>query len=881
MKSVPFPKAVLGIVLALLTFVTGLVAGRTWPEVRELLGMSTTLVWLALVVLIAVIGILMEIPISPRGRWQTAIVAIEREHDGARVGIGFVVSESRILTPRSVLEAALEPAAQKETADEKATADKTKTADVTTTSFRVTFPHVSTGAGPVSNEVAYAEEVHGVVALDVSGRDRLPRRALPFKLRPGSAPGDSVLLYRWLRAHEAGGWVEGEITRPRNQHIVVTKDGGGFPVADVSLAGSPLVKASNGHLLGIYMGFSKGGSTPLVLRAAEFERLNKVAPWQGRLLANITAFLAAVGAPLAAIPGWLRNRWKVVLPTTVAFVLVLALLYALPRILRPDVCTTLDLVVSTEKDDRIIALAEHFGSARGGCDQVRVVGLTSGAAMEALADKTADGWNTEIASRLLEEGQLSESRPHVWMPTSSMWTDLLELKGGSTYGTSGSVAKSPMVIAVPKGAGKAVRPSMGWLADKVKEDKSFVLGRDEPVWSTSGLAASVLAYDAATTATFGQSADRLSIAQAENPDVVGWVRSLETGVDSYGEEATRYLRDLYCGSVAPVDAIVVQEQMVKMYNEDKPGGSKPQCVRQGAAFDPILPRDGTLVMDHPYVFVRDLNDDERKLADDFYAYLTDVTRQDQLVEDGFRRYDSKPVGRIIKRPTPEALDQIRAAWDGVRKNAQVILLLDSSASLSDEDIEDIRSAARSAVDLLSGGDELSVWTFDDDVVSGELRPVRDGREGLDAVIDGLARRGTQTKLVPAVEEAHRELATTFAEGGDFKTQAVVLLTDGQPNPHPGDEAIDAFVSGIAKSENPIRIYTIPYGSQADECLLDRLARESGARYYGAGTNKHLIGDVLRAVFGNFGTRGGVAELPSTQAALDVPPSKGCATKKSG
>nr|WP_241248842.1 substrate-binding domain-containing protein [Nocardioides sp. KC13] len=559
-------------------------------------------------------------------------------------------------------------------------------------------------------------------------------------------------------------------------------------------------------------------------------------------------------------------------------------------------CLVLDVTSSTEKDDLVQRLATEFETGRevdGRCVDVNVLGLTSGAAMEALASD----WDVEIVEPMFERSQTGRSRPDVWLPTSSMWTDLLELDTKKTYETLGPVTESVMVIAVPEGTADGEEVSMEWLKAKAVAGKTagtgFVLGRDEPLWSTSGLGASMLTYNAAVRAGAAAGASvRITPEAPEDEAVNAWVRELESSVGSYGDEATTYVQDLYCGIVEPVDALVIQKQLVDLYNSGRPSGAEPDCDQlpgygekshpRVRRFESHIPPEGTLAMDHPYVLMPGLSEAQRELAEEFYEFLGEDEAQAAFVEDGFERIGSVDEDDTFPQPEAEAIQRIRAEWDGVRKNSQVILLIDNSGSMNDEvapgaaKIDRVQSAANAAIGLLAPKDELAVWTFGSSVHKTALAPMGDRISQVRAEIGAIEAGGTTTQLPAAVQAAHDALAQTN-DPDNPKTKAVVLLTDGATNLTPdgsdaeeNQAANDALVADIAGSESRVRIYTIPYGNSADKCLLEKVAAASGARYYGAGARESLINDVMLAVFGNFGTQAAAANLPSIEAKARIP-----------
>lgn len=880
MPLFPFPRAVVSMVAMVAIFLGGWAVQQTPGNLGDMVRSPFT--WVALMFL--GIGIATELPVSRHQRWGRALVTV-LDPAGDHVGYGFVVSPKRILTTRRVAEAAV------------------GAGDLDRDTIRVRFPHVRTATGDVSVEVRLADREddpstgsgHRIVALDVVGVERLPRRVLPFRFA-SPVVNTKVLLHDPTALNGAGVWVESEIRAAGVAYVQVKTVLNEAPLEVGDCEGVPMVHARTGRLLGMCDGsVSDDDGVTLILISAAFARLNARISLPRRFARALTEIIAAVVA-------WLGNWVRAHAIMAVAGAVVLAVVGTVLVIRWLDgpgptgECVVLDVTSSTEKDDLVRSLATEFETGRevdGRCVDINVLGLTSGAAMEALASD----WDVEIVEPMFERSQTGRSRPGVWLPTSSMWTELLELDTKKTYETLGSTTESVMVIAVPEGTAEGEEVSMEWLKSKAVAGKTagtgFVLGRDEPLWSTSGLGASMLTYNAAVRADAAAGASVEITPQTPEDDAVNaWVRELESSVGSYGDEATTYVQDLYCGIVEPVDALVIQKQLVDLYNSGRPSGTEPDCDQlpgygekshpRVTRFESHIPPEGTLAMDHPYVVLPGLSEAQRELAEEFYEFLGEDEAQAAFVEDGFEEIGSVDEDDTFPQPEAEAIQRIRAEWDGVRKNAQVILLIDNSGSMNDEvapgaaKIDRVQSAANAAIGLLAPKDELAVWTFGSSVHKTALAPMGDRISQVRAEIGAIEAGGRTTQLPAAVQAAHDALAQTN-DPDNPKTKAVVLLTDGATNLTPDGSdaeenkaANDALVADIAGSESRVRIYTIPYGNSADKCLLEKVAAASGARYYGAGTRESLINDVMLAVFGNFGTQAAAANLPSIEAKARIP-----------
>lgn len=184
-------------------------------------------------------------------------------------------------------------------------------------------------------------------------------------------------------------------------------------------------------------------------------------------------------------------------------------------------CAVVHLAASSEKAALLRDLAKGWkAEVDDRCVTVEVSSKASGGAADALAR----GWDEAVDG----------PRPDVWSPAASTWTQLLRQKTTALdkpdlIGSEPlpSVATSPLVLAMPKPMAQALgwpRKALGWgdilkLAQDPRGWRSvgqpygrFTLGKTNPNFSTSGLAATIGTYVAAT----GTSSD-LTLASLADP----------------------------------------------------------------------------------------------------------------------------------------------------------------------------------------------------------------------------------------------------------------------------------------------------------------------------------------------------------------------------
>jgi Ca-activated chloride channel homolog len=569
---------------------------------------------------------------------------------------------------------------------------------------------------------------------------------------------------------------------------------------------------------------------------------------------------------------------------------VLVGLLAVPGIVDRTACRETEIHVSssTEKAGVMRELAERYNAAgrvvSGLCAKATMSDRTSGATKNALAAGMADP-------------------PEVWLPTSSMWLRLLEHEGHGNLiapdPAPQSITKSTLVIAMPQPVAEALDAhdaqldtweevlalaQQGWSAYGRSEWGDFVLGRDNPETSTSGLAATVATYHAAP--------GEITQERLNDPGVVAFVHGIESSVSRYGDEAVRFMQEIYdaeqrqdAAAYRPhVDAIVIQEQMAYQYNRGAPGGDPAQMTDERRPRNPLRvvhPEDGTLELDHPFVVLASANADQRAVAGDFYDFLTSDDQEQRFAEVGFRPRDdaAHPTDQLVQTlglpanqdltfvdmPDTELLAAMVDNWDNVRRKARVLLVLDVSGSMNDivhdpNGVDDptklellIPAVQQCALDLLDDDDEVGLWTFSSNPAYVEAMPVSrlgDARGELKSRIQGLTAIG-YTALYEATDRADEMMART---ADPERINAIVLLSDGQnTEPYPGGaQALLARLDPLHR-DTSIPIFTVPYGrvDTADIPTLAEIARITNAAQYDASNPLDVCGAFVQ-VFRNFG-----------------------------
>jgi Ca-activated chloride channel homolog len=148
----------------------------------------------------------------------------------------------------------------------------------------------------------------------------------------------------------------------------------------------------------------------------------------------------------------------------------------------------------------------------------------------------------------------------------------------------------------------------------------------------------------------------------------------------------------------------------------------------------------------------------------------------------------------------------------------VILVLDTSGSMSGPKIEQARGALRYVLENLNGDDRFSVVTFNTvvETFADGLQPLAARPRAL-AYVDRLTAQGGTN--------IHEALLTALRQVQPERPTYLIFLTDGQPTNGITDPNRIARAAGDAAAPN-VRLFVFGVGYDVNTVLLDRLAREN-------------------------------------------------------
>jgi Ca-activated chloride channel homolog len=571
----------------------------------------------------------------------------------------------------------------------------------------------------------------------------------------------------------------------------------------------------------------------------------------------------------------------------------------------PGNCVVVDMAVSSEKITLLTDLARDFNRDKsnrvdGQCVFVRPKVKASGGAASLLVA----GW---------PDPDVNGPAPVIWSPAASGWGAIVNQRltnagQAPIVPPSKSFMLTPLVIAMPKPMADALgypqkpvgfkdivalaKDPAGWSKYGHPEWGAFKLGKTNPNFSTSGLNFTIAEYYAAT----GKTGD-LTVEDLDRPDVEQFATDVESSVVHYGDITMTFLNNWFRSdargtALTYASAVAVEEKSLIDYNSGNPDGildpgevpRKPKVPLVA-----IYPSEGTLYSDSPLIVLDApwVTAQQKQAAALFEAFVTRPENQSKVLQYGFRPgnpqvaigapielangVDPNQPQAVLDVPDPPVLVKVLDKWAEQRKAARVMIVIDVSGSMSEEaapgssdtKLDLAKRAAISSLGNFKDDDEVGLRIFSTDLPGDEspnyldllpVAPIGPVRDQMAARIDDLVPvQGTPLYDVTGASY------TAMVDGYDpARINAIVLLTDGQ-NDDGEQSDDDSQLAGLIEelhvgsegaNTQPVRIFPIAYGKDADLATLKRIAEATNAAAYDA-SNPATIEQVFTAVVSNF------------------------------
>ena len=511
-----------------------------------------------------------------------------------------------------------------------------------------------------------------------------------------------------------------------------------------------------------------------------------------------------------------------------------------------------DFAYSPNQQQLLVPLIQEFDNARHAVDGTTVFVMGESRASGDVEASVANG----------------TYRPTIWAPASSLWGRLLNYQADAGWvpDENASIVRTPLVIALWKPEAEALgwprKPigfdrilalatsRRGWAAYGLPTFGRFKLGHTNPDFSTSGLSFVAAQYYMATGKREG-----LTVADVQRPAVRAKVHRIQQSIVHYGDTSQFFLDQLKVHGPGYVSALAMEEVSLLDYDRTRPQGSMPLVA--------VYPAEGTFYFDNPLIVLRGpwVTAAQTRAAKAFERWLLPKLTPSLAARYGYRpgnlqQRPAAPIDRahlvdpaqpriVLGLPEPRVLAAIKSAWHADRKAANVEVVVDTSGSMQDEDkLTQARLGLQVFLRQFSARDRVGLMTFSQAIQTiVPLREMSTNRTVLQAAVGELAAGGG-TAVYDATAQAVARIAALH---DSTRINAVVVLTDGEDNASRLTERglVAALTARAEEQDNNVRVFTIAYGSEADQADLASIAAASGGNAYVGDPTQ--IADVYRQI----------------------------------
>jgi Ca-activated chloride channel family protein len=504
-----------------------------------------------------------------------------------------------------------------------------------------------------------------------------------------------------------------------------------------------------------------------------------------------------------------------------------------------------------------------------------IIEVTAGTSLQTWLDQAVEEFNGEriksdenkayyVEITYMDAGQAvveygnGKIGPALWIPDTDVWVELMGDQGGLDFGNDcESVAQSPLVIGMWQPIAEALGwpgRDLGWLdigslaADPSAWEyysggqygPSLRIGHAHPGLSSSGTSTLLAVIHAAESK---QTAVQTS--EIEEPIVQASVSAFESAVAIFSRSTAELGTLMSERGVGYLGASVMYENIVFEY------------LNQDPAIVPIYPLEGTFVADFPACINTTASAAEEAGALAFRKFLLGDKGQELASEAGLRtengslpdmpylQPDQPEV--IFEAPSVDTVYAVQSLWDAAKKAINLVLIIDTSGSMSGSKIAQVQEAATEFIETMGEGDYLSLVVFDQEagvVTLMNHAPISSSRQRAVSLVQSLTASGA-TPLYDSIGISAEIIASSTSSQ---TSNALVVLTDGVDTSS-YHYNLDENLANLAMG-NQTSIFTIAFGKDADEDMLSELAFLTNGNFYqGDQTNISQIYQEMSVIFG--------------------------------
>lgn len=552
----------------------------------------------------------------------------------------------------------------------------------------------------------------------------------------------------------------------------------------------------------------------------------------------------------------------------------------------PENAIIIDIVYAPESDDYMQSIIPAFNDAyRNGRNPVTGDSLSGGERPIFIqGEPGSSGVIMEgIVRAITNPTSPNAVTPTIFQPSVSHWLALANYQSGRELfdlANSPATANAPVVIAIWESRLEAIRNSVGyddigwaellavlnspngWGDYGIEGRQTVYYGHTDPFVSSTALS-TLIAEFYASARVDGFTGRRLTMDVVEDENVIQGVRDIEELIRHYSRRTTEF-RNYIAQGPDYLDFVALEENDLIAINRGLTNyGTPPEQLVA------LYPSEGTFWHEHPFGIPNAswVSEEQRQAAMIFADYITLPEQQQIIMEYGFRpvnpdvelafpfeeQYGVTLAGpaTVLDVPEPAVIDAIQDSWEFVKKQADIMLVIDTSGSMEDDDkLEQAVEAALAFIDSTEPTNRVGLAVFDDNYrVLVELDVLESNRSDLIDELEDLDPGGRTTLYNAIVETV--DIMDELED--DNRIRAVVLLSDGEDtcdDDYVDCVSLDEVVERIEKSEsdrNPVVVVPVGYGNITSELerVLDDIAGASNTIWVPG--NPDNIQDLLQLI----------------------------------
>lgn len=474
-----------------------------------------------------------------------------------------------------------------------------------------------------------------------------------------------------------------------------------------------------------------------------------------------------------------------------------------------------------------------------------------------------------IVNAIIAPNNVNVARPTIFAPSVSHWLALVNYEAGRQVfdlNDSPSTALAPVVMAIWESRLEAIKAKNGgqpvgweellavlnspdgWADYGIPGERTTVYyGHTDPQVSSTALSTLIAEFYASAVYNTGETdLRRLTLEQVDNEAVQQGVRDIENLIKHYSSRTTEF-KEYIAQGPSYLDFVALEENDLIFINQGKTE-FKPR-----EKLVALYPKEGTFWHEHPFGIPNAdwVTEEQRAAAKVFTEYVRSEEVQRKVLESGFRPtnpevpldspnspfiqdvgVDPNQPTTVLPVPDPEVIAAVQRSWQFVKKQADVLLVIDVSGSMRGDKLAQAQTAARAFLDKMPSQNRVGLVVFNH-LIDNRVPLASFEGAGADirGQIDTLVADG-DTALYEAILEAIN-MARPGEEAQDDRIKAIVVLSDGEDTA--SEEygvSLNDVVSGIQavrSDRNPVLVIPVAYGADADINALNAIAQASATR----------------------------------------------------